>query len=96
MESFKDMEAYKEWELKRRGSKEQIEDDTKNALLWIVGAAWHELAPSMVRHAKESKMPLLVWQETQRLLLSALEVPPADHSCDRITCKYGYAHEAGF
>jgi hypothetical protein len=76
---------------------------TEQAVLDAVAVAWHELAPKLVNLAQaQAKLnvnygdPLYVWAQAQHLLNDAMALPEAHHKCAGVTCKFGYAHAAGF
>jgi hypothetical protein len=48
-----------------------------------------------VAQAQGNGDPLFVWAQAQHLLADALALPPKNHTCDQVVCKFGYAHAAG-
>ena len=67
----------------------------EKAVLDAVAVAWHNLAPQLVAQAQRNGDPLFVWAQAQHLLADALALPPKNHTCDGVVCKFGYAHAAG-
>ena len=67
----------------------------EQAVLDAVAVAWHNLAPQLVALAHSNGDPLFTWAQAAHLLNDAMALPEARHTCNGVTCKFGYAHAAG-